>query len=274
MATPGVILAMLDQPAAADGVLAAAGRLADLADGAHINVLAARIPPASTIMASEEVLTRDAETRLRAQENARLAALKASFDAWIAAAARPDGATEWFDSEAVAAGLVAEWGRRADVIVLERPERADHGTAAQVLSAALFDTDRPVLMVPPGLATTLGHRVAIAWRDDPHAAKAVLSSLRYKARDASVHLLAGVPPGAPTPTIPEILVEHGVEAELQIFPIDHEPLGGTLLARAHAIGADMLVMGAYAHSPLRELILGGVTRHVIAHADLPILMQH
>jgi nucleotide-binding universal stress UspA family protein len=70
------------------------------------------------------------------------------------------------------------------------------------------------------------------------------------------------------------LVEHGIEAELQIIPIGEEPFGGTLLARAHAVGADMLVTGAYAHSPLRELILGGVTRYLIAHADLPVLMRH
>ena len=61
---------MLDHPAAADGLLAAAVRLADLVDGAHINVLAARVPPASTILPTEEILTRDTVARLRAQENA------------------------------------------------------------------------------------------------------------------------------------------------------------------------------------------------------------
>jgi nucleotide-binding universal stress UspA family protein len=61
---------------------------------------------------------------------------------------------------------------------------------------------------------------------------------------------------------------------LEIIPIGNEPFGGTLLARAHEVGADMLVMGAYAHSPWRERILGGVTRYLIAHADLPVLMRH
>jgi len=265
---------MLDRPAAAHGVLAAAVCLADLVGGAHISVLVARVPPVSTIMATEEVLTRSTETRLRAQETARAATLRAIFDAWSATARRPDGATEWFESEAVAPGLIAEWGKRADIIVVERPGRPDHGTTWQVLPAALFETDRPVLVVPPGPATTFGRRIAIAWRDDPHATRAVLSALRYAGQAAEFHLLAGTRPGTPQPAIPEILVEHGVAADLQIIPIGAAPFGSTLLARAHDFGADMLVMGAYAHSPLRELILGGVTRHVIAHTDLPVLMRH
>lgn len=265
---------MLYRPASANGVLAAAACLADLTDGAHVNVLAARVPPASTIMATEEVLTRGTETRLRAQETARVAALKAIFDAWNATARRPNGAIEWFESEAVAGGLIAEWGKRADIIVMERPGSRDRGTIWRALPAALFETDRPVLIVPPGPATTFGRRIAIAWRDDPHATRAVLSALRYAGQAAEFHLLAGVRPGAQKPAIPEILVEHGIAADLQTIPIGAAPFGATLLARAHAIGADMLVMGAYAHSPLRELILGGVTRHVIAHTDLPVLMRH
>jgi nucleotide-binding universal stress UspA family protein len=120
----------------------------------------------------------------------------------------------------------------------------------------------------------LGQRVAIAWRDDPHATRAVLSALRYATPETSIHLLAGVRPGSPKPHIPAILIEHGLTASLEIIPIGDGPFGSTLLARARDIGADMLVMGAYAHSPWRQMILGGVTRWMVAHADLPVLMRH
>ena len=273
-ATPDVILAMLDHPTAANGVLAAAACLADLADGARIKVLAARVPPVSTIMPTEEVMTRGKEARLRARETARVAALKAIYDAWNATARGPGGAAEWFECEVVADALIAEWGRRADVIALERPGRHKHGMIPRALPAALFETDRPVLVVPSGLTTTFGRRIAIAWRDDPHATRAVLSALRYASQAASVHLLAGVCPGSPKPEIPKILVEHGVSADLQIIPIGNDPVGGTLLARTHEVGADMLVMGAYAHSPLREMMFGGVTSYMLAHADVPVLMRH
>ena len=273
-ATPGVILVMLDHPTAAEGLLNAAGYLADLIGGAHINVLVALVPPASTILSGEEVLTRDKETRLRAQEQTRVAALKATFDSWNTVVSRPQGAADWLVFEAVARDLMVEWGRRVDFIVLERPTHRDYGTTWQAFPAALFETDRPVLVVPPDHATSFGRRVAIAWRDDPHATRAVLSALRCTTRTEAVHLLAGVRPGAAEPRIPEIVVEHGVTADLLIIPIADEPFGRALLHGTHAVGADMLVMGAYAHSPLRELVLGGVTRHVIAHADLPVLMRH
>jgi nucleotide-binding universal stress UspA family protein len=102
----------------------------------------------------------------------------------------------------------------------------------------------------------------------------VLSALRYARQVAGVHLLAAVRPGSPTPGIPDILVEHGVAVDLQIIPIGNDPVGGALLARAHEVGADLLVTGGYAHSPLRERIFGGVTRYMLEHADVPVLMRH
>jgi nucleotide-binding universal stress UspA family protein len=74
--------------------------------------------------------------------------------------------------------------------------------------------------------------------------------------------------------MPEILLEHGITADIQVIPIGDQPFALALLERAHALGADMLVMGAYAHSPWRNLLLGGVTRWIIAHTDLPVLMRH
>jgi len=266
----GVILAMLDHPAAANGLLTAARRLAELAGGSRINVLVARVPPASTVMSTEEVLTRAKEARLRAEETARSAVLKEVFDSWNAT----DGTADWLDIEAVARDLMVEWGRRADMIVLERPGHHQYGTTWQALPVALFDTDRPVVVIPPVPGPAFGQRLAIAWRDDPQATRAVLSALRYTTPGTAIHLLAGVRPGSPKPRIPAILEEHGVTADLEIIPIGDGPFGLTLLARARAIGADMLVMGAYAHSPWRQLMLGGVTRWMVAHVDLPVLMRH
>ena len=78
----------------------------------------------------------------------------------------------------------------------------------------------------------------------------------------------------PGPGMPQVLLEHGISAELHVLQIGPEPFGQTLLNAVHQLSADMLVMGAYAHSPLRELILGGVTRYLLEHADLPVLMRH
>jgi nucleotide-binding universal stress UspA family protein len=261
---------MLEHPGSANGLLAAARRLATLAGGARIHVLAARVPPASTILSTEEVLTRDKEARLRAAEAARVADLKAIFESWTASY----GAADWQDIEAVPHDLIVEWGRQADMIVLERPGQHRYATAARALPAALFETDRPVVVVPVNPAAGFARDIAIAWRDDPHATRAVLSALRFIGKAASVHLLCGVRPGAPEPGIPAILTEHGIAAELHSIPLGKDPFGLALLAKAHSIGADMLVMGAYAHSPWRQMVLGGTTRSIIAHADIPVLMRH
>ena len=129
-------------------------------------------------------------------------------------------------------------------------------------------------MVPPGAPATSGRRVAIAWRDDKRAASAVLAALRCIAGAEKVVALVGVLPGAPPPAVPRILVEHGVRADLHVLPIGDGAFGQALLNTAHALGADMLVMGAYYHSPLREMMFGGVTRYMLDHADLPVLMRH
>ena len=138
----------------------------------------------------------------------------------------------------------------------------------------MFGTDRPVLLVPPGLVTEFGSRVAIAWRDDRHAIKAVIPALRYFADADQVHVLTGIRAGQPVPEIPRVFREHNIPAQLHVLPIGSEPFARTLLDAAHQFSADLLVMGAYAHSPLREMILGGVTRYMLDHTDLPVLMRH
>jgi len=119
-----------------------------------------------------------------------------------------------------------------------------------------------------------GRRIAIAWRDEKQALRALLPALRWLASAEQVHVLVGVRDITHAIEVPRVLAEHGLIASLHVLAIHPGPFGQTLLDTAHRLGADLLVMGAYAHSPLRELILGGVTRHMLAHADLPVLMRH
>jgi nucleotide-binding universal stress UspA family protein len=272
----GVILAVVERPAAAARTLAAAQRLAELTGATRINVLAIRIPPIATILPTEQVLTRQDEIRIRAEEQARADALKRIYDIWMPTTQSQGIVSEWSDMEARANEVVAECGRRADFIVLKRPWNRTPETERLAIHAALFDTERPVLVVPPELPPEpFGRRVAIAWRNDPRTIKAVLAALRCLAQAECVHVLAGVREGAPQPGFPDILAEHGLKAELHLLPIaEQRVLGETLLASAHDVGADMLVLGAYVHHPVVGLILGGVTRYMLTYADLPVLMRH
>jgi nucleotide-binding universal stress UspA family protein len=270
-----VVLAIVESPQVAPRTLAAAARLAHLMENARVEVLVVRMPPEATILPSEEVLTRKRELEIRAGEQQRVTALKAIFDAWAAGAQQAGIATEWSDVEGQSDAVVEEWGRRSDIVVLKRPARQDHVPERQAIHAALFDTDRPVLVVPPERPPALfGRHVAIAWRKDRFTVKAVLAALRLLRDVQHVHVLAGVREGSPLPEIPEIIREHGVSAELHVLPIGSRVFGEALLEKAHELGADMLVLGAYVHHPARGLLLGGVTRHMLAHADLPVLMRH
>ena len=270
-----VILVALTRPETAATLLDAAWRLASLIGNAAINVLAPRDPIQVSALAAEMLMNEaDSVVALQEHEHERIMALKTAFDRWTADS--PDGArmAHWIEASGGAAAMIGERGSRADIIVAAQPDEGDR-LARQTFNAALFGTGRPVLMVPPGWSSTvIGRCVAIAWRDEKRAVSALIPALRYLTHPEQVHLLMGVREGAEPPTTPRILLEHGIRAELHVLPIGSQPFGQTLLDKTQQLSADLLVMGAYAHSPLRELILGGVTRYMLTHADLPVLMRH
>ncbi|MGA3401139.1 MAG: universal stress protein [Acetobacteraceae bacterium] len=268
---PGVILAYLDQEAAAPVLLRAAAQLADLVGGAEVHALIVRIPPEATIMPTEEVLTTQQADRIRAREEARAAALTAAFEDWRPQATHP---AHLADVEAVPGDSVAQRGAAADFVVIGRPDRHPFGTDLPAIHAALAATDRPILLVPPGATVPFGQSVAIAWRDDGRAVKAVLPALRLLSGAAQVNVLQGVRDGSQHLPVPAVFQEHGIAARMHVLPIGDGAFGQVLLDRAHALGADLLVMGAYGHNPLREMIFGGVTRYMLDHADLPVLLRH
>jgi nucleotide-binding universal stress UspA family protein len=270
-----VILVVLGRADAAAGLLGGAGRLAALAVPARINVLAIRerIEPGGLVA---EALAQEADAVFAAKERdqRRMEALKAIFDDWALADVRAGELAHWTEAEGSAAPIVGERGSRADIIVVQRPRDADDSPTRHAFRAALMGTDRPVLAIPPGFADGFGRRVAIAWRDDKRAVSAVIPALRYLAGAEEVHVLAGRRATAGRAELPRVLVEHGIRAELHALPIGSGPFGQALLDKAHGLGADMLVMGAYVHSPLREMLFGGVTHYMLANADLPLFMRH
>ena len=266
-----VVLVVLRRPELADALLSAGQRIAQLMGGARISVLAVREPLQVSGLAAEALIAEAESTvRARQREEQRMTALRAAFDAWTQAAGAD---ARWAESEGSAPAVIGERGSRADLIVVGQPS-GDDRQARQAFSAALFGTDRPVLLVPPDSSAAFGRRVAVAWRDEKRAVSAVIPALRWLSAAQDVHVLIGVRHGAAGGELPRVLAEQGIAAELHVLPIGSEPFGKTLLDAAHGLSVDLLVMGAYAHSPLRELILGGVTRYMLDHADLPVLMRH
>lgn len=173
--------------------------------------------------------------------------------------------------------VLGKQGRAADLIVLGR---AREGTrvAFDVLSACLMATGRPMLIAPAKLPANLARTVAIAWKDRPEAARAVAAAQPFLEIADQVIILHVEEDSQDDRQSCErlryALSWHNPHTTVQSLKGDRRPAVETALAAATAAGADMLVMGGYGHSRLREVILGGFTRHVLHGADLPILMAH
>lgn len=172
--------------------------------------------------------------------------------------------------------IVARKGRLCDLVVVARPEGETDLPAAATLNAALFETGRPILMTGKPLAE-IGKRVAVAWNGSAEAARALAASMPFLTRDgAQVTLLVGEEEGraAYGRSVQEYLSWHGVDSEMRLFAAHGSHIGEKLLHELEQSKADLLVMGAYTHSRLRQLILGGVTRHIVAASPLPVLFAH
>ncbi len=260
-----VALAVLDRPETVASVLSSAARLLQYGGGGRIEALAIRTPPLAEMMLADQSITPMEEASLRAEEHVWADAAKAAVDRWTPS---KGVAADFLDVEGDIAHIVSERGRRSDVIVVPGGKHSQRSRDA--LHAAIFDTSRAVLVAPPQCTGEFGRVVAVAWKDDVRAPKAVLAAMPVLAKAQAVHVLCAKVDEA---VVPAILEEHGIPAQAHSVE-GHGPVGELLLRKAHELGADLIVMGAYAHGEWREALLGGVTRTMLEHADLPILMRH
>jgi len=199
-----------------------------------------------------------------------------------AAARRGDAGAEWRVSEADPAAAVAVSARYADLVVVAQPEPQDEPGVRALAEEFVLSSGRPVLYLPyAGRFATLGERVMIAWDAGREAARAVSDALPLLRRAKAVEVAVfnperrrrehGEQPGA---DVSLYLARHGVKvAVAQQSGADFD-VGAQVLSRAADTSADLIVMGAYGHSRVRELVLGGVTRTLLESMTVPVLMSH
>lgn len=183
----------------------------------------------------------------------------------------------WEVATGLASEIVAMRGGAYDLVVVGRPVKDQTTVAELAAEAALFRTGRPVLISPPKTPRSIGEAVVIGWNRSASSARSIAAALPLLLMSRSVTIVT-VTTGAKTGPSPQEMAKylswHEVQAEVVEIPPDHRLVGEVLLEEAERVSADLLVMGAYSHSRLRELILGGVTRYVLQNADLPVLMAH
>ena len=219
---------------------------------------------------AERVLQREA-TELRNLFNEAASRVGASEQTEPSAADRPTAS--WQEVTGFESELVGRLGRMFDLTVIAR--RGPRGSSHDTVQAALLETGRPLLLAPPAVPATLGEAVLLAWNASPQAARAVSSALPFLRQAVRVTVMSVGNGPEPEPTADQLarsLAWHGIAAEVRRIEQRSQRVRDILLSEAAATAANLLVLGAYSHSRMRQVVFGGVTEHMLDYAELPVLM--
>jgi nucleotide-binding universal stress UspA family protein len=258
--------------------------------GGHVDGLFVRTDPRDAVpmlgegmsAALVDEIMRSAETETAARARAASASFEAARgQAGAAACERPPGpgglTASWSEATGRGDDVVPLRARLADAVVFSRAALDLDPLLLPTFETALLGAGRPVLLAPQTPVARLGETVAVAWNGGLEATRAVVAAMSLLLRAREVHVLTAATATTPADAgdrLAEYLAWQGVAAKVERVRHVAGPVGAALADRAAEIGADLLVMGAYGHSRLREMILGGVTRHMLGHAALPVLMAH
>ena len=212
-----------------------------------------------------------------------MAKLKASFSE---ATNGQTFAAEWREADAgtgLAADIILGHGRSVDLVVASQRNPDWEGSEQLEDPVRLaMELGRPLLLVPNrGRIHLPPRRVTLAWNGRREAARAAFDALPFLATASDVNVLwvnperesekAGDLPGEDISTT---LARHGVRCETSRSSAGAADVGSEILRQASAYGSDLIVMGCYGHSRIREFVLGGASRDVMAGSEIPVLLSH
>lgn len=183
----------------------------------------------------------------------------------------------------VADDIIAYEGRMSDIIIIGRGGSGEPDAVYDAnVGAALFNTGRPVILLPSrgAISPSPEYRtIVLAWNGSMESARAMYNAFPLLERAEKVYVLQVQASGAKhdleaESALMNYLQAHGVQPTPIVVAQGRNSPAESLLMRAKELKADMLVMGAYGHSRLREMVLGGITRHMLEKADIPLLLSH
>jgi nucleotide-binding universal stress UspA family protein len=194
---------------------------------------------------------------------------------------RSDTPTAWWrELEGERDEVIGSYGRLFDLVVIGRTPPDVSPDWLSACETALFYCGRPVIVGPTRLLETVGETVVVIWNGSTETARTLAFALPVLRGAASVTVLSvtgatgGMVPGPGGDAVAAHLVAAGINATAKTVPAKGRSAGEALLDETKALGADLLVKGAFTHSRLRQMVFGGTTRHVLAEADIPILIAH
>lgn len=283
------ILALLDGKSGSRAVIHAAATIGRI-HGAHVRALHVKAEPLKSLpmmgdpvaaLSVPEVLQvlTDAADRMARNAHEAFNAEIPDSERVSAKTRSPAGAYSalWTEVRDRGENIALRMARLADLIVLARPLDATGTVSSPTLEAMLFESGRGVLVTPSAARQASFKNIAIAWNGSRPAVHAVQAALPLIERAAAVTVLTGSEVGRMKCAAEELvdyLATHGISATAKNFALDIEYSGRQILDLAAESAAELLVMGGYGHSRLREFALGGATRDVLTVATLPVLMAH
>lgn len=179
-------------------------------------------------------------------------------------------------------GFVGMKARFSDLVILPRPYGEGRGPEDEaILEAALFDGGAPVLVLPEGKCDlTAFNRIVLAWNQSEEALHATRAAMPLLRQAELVNIVVIDPPvhgperSDPGGLLAQMLVRQGVTADVSVLAKTLPATSDVLRRHVADKSADLLVMGAYSHSRLRQAILGGTTRNILSGLTIPVLMAH
>lgn len=269
------LLAVIAESATAPACLDAAEAAGHAVHDASIEALHVVVDPEYLVVAPEEVAMQQLRERWEGTAKEREAATHAAYEAWIEAHPQADIPLRWKERFGAEEENVEREARIFDVLVLARPTNMDGGDA---LHSAIHRVRHPFFLVPakwqlkPG--QSFAEHIVVAWNDTEPCRKALLGALPWLHVAREVTLLLISESRDLAASAEELLDLEHITYRVQLAARDGESLGDQIVTEAHKLGADLLVMGAYRHNEFIEWLLGGTTRHALAHCDLPLLLAH
>ncbi len=212
------------------------------------------------------------------REEARLAASQGIFDKAVEQAGWSDR-SDWLSERGRVVDSVALHARYADLTLIGQhtPPGGAFGEDS-FADELVLESGRPVMVIPTiGIGKPIGEHIVVAWNASREAARAVGDSMPLLENSRQVDVMSVKPEGMgdlPGADIALHLARHGIKAEAKRSVANDIDTGDVLLNYVADSGADLVVMGAYGHSRLRELIFGGVTRHILDHMTVPVMLSH
>lgn len=230
--------------------------------------------PRTASASAEEIEIQQLRDIYEGAPQVRVARIKAALDDFLSRR-RDAPPIQWKDDEGDIGASVVSESRAADLIVIARPVHLD---ASDAMHSALFDVRRLVLVAPRNTIAddaVIGRHIVIGWKPGAPIRHAVEAALPWLRRAEKITVLWVLKEGAEPygASAEAFFSEIGVAADIVELRRDHRSVGTQILAETTRRGGDSLLIGAFRHGVLWDAMLGGVTRDVLAHAELPVFLM-